>query len=103
MPKSLRRACAELGLDVISPYFLKIDHQTSIRFDVLLPQLGGKYGMLITVDAKLASEALFGPNYGFTSYDVYYELDDYDIEDYKEMFSDWGWTSVESEKPDWMT
>ena len=103
MPTFLKRACAELGLEIITPYDLKIDEKTSIRYDVLLPQLGGKKGMLVTCDASLASEELIGPDYGFSSYDVYSVRGNFDVERYKIMFSDWGWTSAESEKPDWMT
>ena len=102
MPTFLKRACAELGLEIVTPYDLKIDEKTSIRYDVLLPQLGGKKGMLVTCDASLASRELIGPDYGYSCYDVYGVWGGYDVEGYQEMFSDWGWKSVESEKPNWI-
>lgn len=102
MPMFIERAAAELGLKVISPYELKIDENTTIHFDVYLPQLGGVKGMLVSVEYNKELFDQIGPEYGYSCFDVRNESDDGDVEGYKEVFLDWGWNSTESEKPDWM-
>ena len=98
----IERACADLGLEIITPFDLKIDENTTIHFDVLLPQLGGEKGMLIAVDYDQEKFERIGPEYGYSCFDVRNEKGVYNVESFKETFSDWGWNSRVTKKPDWM-
>lgn len=102
MPMLIERACAELGLEIITPFDLKIDENTTIHFDVLIPQLGGPKGMLVAENYDSELFDRIDPEYGFSCFYVRDEDGIYDLEGYKEVFKDWGWNSRDSEKPDWM-
>lgn len=102
MPMFIERAAAELGLEIITPFDLKIDEDTTIHFDVYLPQLGGIRGMLVAekYDGELFDR--ISPEYGYSCFDLRDETGVYDVESFKETFSDWGWNSQVTKKPDWM-
>ena len=92
----------ELDLRVITPFDLKIEEGSTIQFDALLPQLGAKNGMLVTTDVSKVSDKLVTLGYGYSVVNVHSEKSVFNLEGYKEVFSDWGWSSTASEKPDWM-
>jgi len=102
MPMKIERACAELGLEIIAPFDLEIDENLTIHFAALLPQLGGEKGMLVAAKYDEEKFQRIGPEYGYSCFDVHNETGRYNVESFKETFSDWGWNSTETEKPDWM-
>jgi len=40
--------------------------------------------------------------YGYSVLDDPLHSEEFDLESYVEMFSDWGWGNVNERKPDWM-
>ena len=72
---------------------------------VRVRDLGAENGMLVVSDyddvkAHLAEITKAG--YGFSVLDEPSPLEGYDLESYAQMFRDWGWSGVESQRPQWM-
>ena len=76
-----------------------------INAQALLPQLGGPKGMIVLNrydDLCDTPSELPRIGYGYSFLDEPLPLEDYHLESYVEMFSDWGWDKVNERKPDWM-
>ena len=101
----LERACNELGLRIVAPYFLTIREGVQINALALLPDLGASKGMIVVkdfVDLGSAGTELPIMGYGYSVFSEPLTNDSYDLDSYVELFSDWGWGNVNERKPDWM-
>mgnify|MGYP000343441042 CR=1 FL=1 len=101
----LEQACQELGMTIVMPFLLTVREGIQINAQALLPQLGAINGMIIVNHYDelrgIASE-LPSMGYGYSVLDEPLRSEDFDLESYVEMFSDWGWGKVNERKPDWM-
>jgi hypothetical protein len=76
-----------------------------IHAQALIPQLGAEKGMIVVnrLDELGGVESeLVNTGYGYSVLDEISPLEDYKLDSYVGMFSDWGWGLREEEKPAWM-
>jgi hypothetical protein len=102
---SLQRACQELGLTIVLPFLLTAREGIQISAQALLPQLGAPRGVIVVNrhdDLCGIALELQRIGYGYSVLDEPLPSEDFDLESYVEMFSDWGWGNVNERKPDWM-
>ena len=100
-------AKTDLGLDIVAPYWLKLNDTTELKVELLVKNFGGGLGTLIVTDyaqIKPYIERLQSLGYGFS---VLEEPNDktsqtYDRETFVELLSDWGWTGARADKPQWL-
>ena len=103
---SLERACKELRLRTVMPFFLTTTEGVQITAVALLPDLGASKGMIIVEnfeDLRGASVELPEMGYGYSVLDEPLPNESFELDSYKETFSDWGWANTNDPKPDWMT
>jgi hypothetical protein len=101
----LQRACQELGLDLVVSYILVVRQDTQILTQALLPQLGAPNGMIVVShydDLCGLADEIVNANYGYTVLDDPLPTEQFNLEDYKEMFADWGWGARNEQAPDWI-
>ncbi len=101
----LHRACQELGLTILVPFMLTVRDNIQIQVQALLPQLGAAKGMIIVNsydDLCGMAQELLRLGFGYSVLDEPLPAEEFDLESYVEMFSDWGWGNVNERKPDWM-
>ena len=101
----LQRACQELGLTIVVPFFLTVRNGVQIDAQVLLPQLGAPKGMIVVNhydDLCGASSEIQCMGYGYSVLDEPLPSEGFDLETYIELFSDWGWADTNERMPDWM-
>ena len=101
----LHRACQELGLTILVPFLLTVRDGIQIKAQALLPQLGAAKGMIIVNrydDLRGMAQDLQRIGYGYSVLDEPLPAEEFDLESYAELFSDWGWGNVNERKPDWM-
>jgi len=94
-----RELGSRLGVEVTAPATIPVGDR-SATFTALLPQFGGKSGMIADPDWEVISpyaDALSRLGYGFSAVEIGSESDD---ESVKDMLRDWGWTAAEP-TPDW--
>lgn len=100
----LAQACDELGLHVDRGFKVTLGGKHVIHAVARVRDLGAENGMLVVSDydevkAHLAQITKAG--YGFSVLDEPSPLEEYDLESYAQMFRDWGWSGVESQRPQW--
>ncbi len=104
MQEYLLRSGKELGIKVIVPFELSLASGKKLSAEALLPELGYPNGMIVSQSSTnylAICDELKKLGYGLS---VYAEPSHaYNVENYKEMFSDWGWSGDKAKKPDWMT
>ena len=107
MQKWLVQAAQELGLRVVSPYVAVVSNGTQIPAQALFPDLGGAFGTLVFESADvLDAEAIrdvVAQGYSISTFSEPLPKEEFDLESYAEMFSEWGWTSNGMQKPSWMS
>ena len=105
MQEHLLRAGKELGIQVIVPFELKLGSGRKLSAEALLPELSNPKGMIVSQSSTnfLATcDELKKLGYGFSVYAEPSPHMDFDLESYKEMFIEWGWSGDKSKKPDWL-
>lgn len=101
----LQRACQDLGMRIVIPFSLELREGVQINAEALMPQLGGINGMIIVSrysDLCGVASELSMMGYGYSVLSGPLPSEEYDLENYTEMFSDWGWGSADERAPDWM-
>ena len=101
----LARAGNDLGIQVIAPFEITVGAGKRLLAEALLPQLGASKGMLVVRsydDIQNISNEVTKLGYGYSVLDEPLPNEDYDLESYEEMFTDWGWASESKTRPDWM-
>ena len=101
----MSRACEALGLSYEAPFTLTMGHDSKIQAVGRVRELGPKNGMLIISDYSRIEpflEQLAKSEFGFSVMAEPGEDEEFDLEDYREMFVDWGWGGPDSQKPNWL-
>ena len=104
LQERLKRTCAELGLNaklgepvqVEAAYAVPVAHIASI---------GTPNGLLIFCDAnelRPIAKKLVEEGYGYSMLSKPRPTEGFDLEAYKGMFADWGWSGSPDVKPLWM-
>jgi hypothetical protein len=107
MQERLVNAARELGVRVVLAYVAVLSNGKKVPTQALFPDLGGAFGTLVfdTAD-EMAPEArrdLVTQGYSISTFSEPLPKEEFDLESYADMFSEWGWTSNEMRKPTWMT
>jgi hypothetical protein len=102
----LARAAEELGIRIIVGYVARLPDGATVPTQALLPDLGGALGTLVfaSSDALEASirSALVKQGFSVSTFSEPAPNEEFDLDGYAEMFSEWGWTSDGKPKPPWM-
>jgi hypothetical protein len=101
----IQRACHDVGLSIVVPFGLIMRDGIQVNAQAFLPQLGGPNGMIIVNcydDLFGTSNELESMGYGYSVLDEPLPSEEYELESFIEIFSDWGWGNVTEAKPDWM-
>jgi len=102
---AINRACQELGLTIVVPFTLMLDQQVQINSQALLPQLGASKGMMVVNhfdELRGMADDLVNAGYGYSVLEEPLPKEEYDLDVYMEMFSDWGWGATNEKKPTWI-
>lgn len=101
----LWRACSELGVAVELGFKVQLPDKGMLETVARVPNLGAPNGMLIVRsydDIKDYVEGLERSGYGFSVLDEPRAAEEFDLESFREMFADWGWTGDLGSKPGWL-
>jgi hypothetical protein len=100
-------AAEELGIRVFPAYVAVLSNGKQIPALALFPDLGGVFGTLVfnSTDAldPEARRDLVAQGYSMSTFSEPPPKEEFDLESYVEMFSEWGWTSNGVQKPTWMS
>jgi hypothetical protein len=105
MQEHLLRAGSELGLRVIVPFEVCLDSGRKLLAEALLPDLGFPNGMIIgqsSTNFLSICDELKRRGYGYSVYGEPPQTEEFDLESYKEMFMEWGWSGEKAKRPDWI-
>jgi hypothetical protein len=107
MQEWLAHAAQELGVRIVLAYVAVLSSGKRIPAQALFPDLGGAFGTLVfdltDVPDPEAERDLVAQGYGISTSSEPLPKEEFDLESYAEMFSEWGWTSNEMQKPTWMS
>jgi len=99
LQERLTRACEELGITCDLDYTANLPSGCKVRAEVRIRGLGADSGMLIVTeysDVKDISQELVDEGYGFCVLSAPpLPNEDFDLQVYREMFQDWGWSGQE--------
>lgn len=101
----LVRACDELGLHVDREFTITLDGKHMVHAVARVRGLGAESGMLVILDydeVKAHLTEITRSGYGFSILDEPSSQEEYDLESYAQMFRDWGWSGIETQRPLWM-
>lgn len=100
----LNTACFTLGLQIDIPFVLDLGGDRVVNAAARVRDIGGVNGTLIVRsydEVQDLCEPLKQAGYGFSVLDEPHPGEEFDLESYREMFLDWGWTADDSQKPAW--
>jgi hypothetical protein len=107
MQEWLVHAAQELGVRVVLAYVAVPSNGKQIPTQALFPDLGGAFGTLVFDSTDIldpeAGRDLVAQGYSISTFSEPLPKEEFDLESYAEMFSEWGWTSNEMQKPTWMS
>jgi len=87
-----RIVAIQLGVQFVAPFSLRLPDGTLWEFSALLPQFGGKHGMLIDAEISVAAFAeAVAAGYGVSSMLAEHHHLPIDPEGYIDCLVDWGW------------
>lgn len=106
MQEWLARAAEDLGVCMLISYVVTLSDGRKLTSQALFPDFGNTFGTLVfqsqdAIDAS-ARRDLMTQGYGISTFSEPLPNEEFDIDNYREMFSEWGWTSAEAKKPEWM-
>jgi hypothetical protein len=90
----IEAACKKLKIICRKNYIVKINDSKEIEADYFIEGVGGSRGMLIFSNFNRISHftnELIILGYGYTVYSEKGMAGDFDLENFREMFRDWGW------------
>ena len=99
---ALQQACAKLGLAVDFDRTISLNAHLNITVPAYIVYLGGKNGMLIFTDMAIAWSnrmAIRAAGYGYTVLEDRPIGHVLDMDSFKDMFRDWGWSGPAELKP----
>jgi hypothetical protein len=101
----LSRACSALGLTCETGYIVQIAPDVVVKSVARIRELGDDNGMLILArydEVEPITQRLADLGYGFAVLGEPKDTDAFDLDGYKRMFRDWGWSGALGAKPSWM-
>ena len=106
MQEWLSRAAKELNLRIEVGREVKLSDGRTLTAQVYFPDLSNPGGILVfdwadDVDKKARRE-LDAKGIGASTFGEPGPKEHFDIDRYREMFSEWGWTGPAKQKPSWM-
>lgn len=104
LQKILIIVCERLQIEVVVPFSIDLASGSTIHAQALLPQLGAPNGMIVVnrfPELHGSSRTLIELGYGYSCLSEPKSSAEVRIEDYIEMFSEWGWSSTAGSKPVW--
>ncbi len=105
LSERLWRACSELGLQVELGFELTLSGGRELTAVALIRHLGAQNGMLIFKsydEISSVTKELLDAGYGFSVLDEPSPNEEFELDSFKEMFIDWGWSGQLGRKPLWM-
>lgn len=103
----LSRAAGMLDISVDVGYVVNLKSGESVESLALIPNFGATLGTLIftpeTTPRKEVRQELKTLGYTISTYGEPSENMVFDLNDYIEMLTDWGWTGDQSRMPNWMS
>ena len=107
MQEWLARAAEELGVRIAMDYAAVLSDGTRLPSQALFPDFGSVFGTLVFDSADVLDAAarrdLTARGYSISTFSEPLPNAEFDVDSYAEMFSEWGWTSNERQKPSWMS
>ena len=107
MQEWLGRAAEELGIRVIVGYVAVLSNGKQLPTQALFPDFGGAFGTLVFDSADMIDPSerrdLVAQGYSISTFSEPLPNEEFDVDGYAEMFSEWSWTSNERQKPAWMS
>jgi hypothetical protein len=106
MQEWLSRAAKELGLRVHIGHQVALSDGTTLVAQAYFPDLSNPLGILVfewsdAVDGSARGQ-LRAMGMGISTFGDPGPEERFDIDSYKEMFAEWGWTGPQDRKPPWM-
>lgn len=104
LQKRSARACSELGLTIDLDFELELPSGQRVAALARVRNLGAKNGMIIVrsfPDLGSCATELLGSGFGYSVLAEPREGEDFDLGSFAEMFSDWGWSGDDADKPSW--
>jgi hypothetical protein len=101
----LWRACAELSLRVELSFKFTLPNGLEVTAVARIYNLGAANGMLVFAsydEIRNITKELLAAGYGFSVLDEPSTREEFDLDSFKEMFIDWGWSGELGRKPAWM-
>lgn len=94
----ISQACHALGLQVDLAYVVDVGDDREIRAVARIRGLGASNGMLVVrnyEDVRPYLETLARAGYGFSVLDEPRSDETFDLDSFRELFVDWGWSGSE--------
>ena len=101
----LWRACSALGVRAELGFRLVLQDGTEVHTIARLPDLGAPKGMLLLASYDQVhshSQVLLDAGYGYSVLNEPRPQEDFDLDSFRDMFKDWGWSGEVTRKPQWM-
>jgi hypothetical protein len=107
MQEWLARAAKELDVRIIVGYVAHLPDGNSFPTQALFPDLGAVLGTIVLDSAykydAVVRHRLLEQGFTISTFSEPLPNEEFDLEGYAEMFSEWGWTGDKSLKPEWMS
>ncbi|MEI8327126.1 MAG: hypothetical protein WCH44_17545 [Betaproteobacteria bacterium] len=100
-----KRAADELGFKVETPFATQLPSGQVVEAEILAHGFGGKRGNLIFTDydkVQPFADELLSAGYFFSVVGGSIPNEEFDIENYIDVLSDWGWAGDERDRPNWL-
>lgn len=101
----LARAASDLGVRVHLGYALHLHSGRVVHADAYFPDLGSPLGTLVVESEDQVREAtaeLYRQGYAVSIFGHSSPSASYDVRDYAEIFTEWGWAGPSNLMPSWM-
>lgn len=98
----ISRACDTLGLQADFPFFVDFGSGLKVRAIARIRNLGSRNGMLVFLnydDVRPYADKILRAEYGYSVLDEPSANEVFDLDSFKEMFLDWGWSGPDESMP----
>jgi hypothetical protein len=106
MQELLLHAANELGIRIIVGFIVRLPDDYLLPTEALFPDLGGLNGTIVlNSDYEFDAEvrrSLMAQGFSISAFSEPLQNENFDLDSYAEMFTEWGWTGNECLKPEWM-
>lgn len=101
----LVQACNELGLQIDTDITITLPDKRAVHAVACIRGLGAENGVLVISsydEVKDYLDEISRAGYGFSVLDEPLAQEKYNLESYAQMFRDWGWFGIETQRPAWL-